>query len=103
MSLSGPKAAGNSASGLLQIFLETVAPNETNMSRELWYLPVVTSLLSGLVGASLVYYFGIRQLAIQRKSAFRERQLAEFYAPLAGIRKQILAKSELRLKISDEA
>lgn len=70
---------------------------------EPWYLPILNPLLSALVGAAVVYYFGIRQLVIQRRSAFRERQLAEFYAPLAGIRKQILAKSELRLKISEAA
>ncbi len=70
---------------------------------EPWYLPIINPLLSALVGAAVVYYFGIRHLGIQRRSAFRERQLAEFYAPLAGIRKQILAKSELRLKISAAA
>lgn len=70
---------------------------------EPWYLPILNPLLSALVGAAVVYYFGIRQLIIQRRSEFRERQLAEFYAPLAGIRKQILAKSELRLKISEAA
>jgi hypothetical protein len=70
---------------------------------ELWYVPILSALLSALVGAGVVYYFGIRHLAIQRKLAFRERQLGEFYAPLAGLRKQILAKSELRLKISGAA
>jgi hypothetical protein len=34
---------------------------------------------------------------------FAERQLTEFYAPLAGLRKQIRAKSELRLRISSAA
>lgn len=70
---------------------------------EPWYVPSLNLLLSALVGAAVVYYFGIRHLAIQRKLAFRERQLGEFYAPLAGLRKQIRAKSELRLKISNAA
>ncbi|MBK5260320.1 MAG: hypothetical protein JJE51_12055 [Thermoanaerobaculia bacterium] len=56
-----------------------------------------------MVGAAVVYYFGIRQIVAQRRSGFLERQLAEFYAPLAGIRKQIRAKSELRLRISNAA
>ena len=73
------------------------------MPAEPWYLPILSTLLSGLVGAVVVYYFGIRQIVIQRRLAFRERQLGEFYAPLAGIRKQIRAKSELRLKISNAA
>ncbi len=73
------------------------------MPAEPWYLPILNPLLSALVGAVVVYYFGIRHLVIQRRAAFRERQLGEFYAPMAGIRKQIRAKSELRLKISDAA
>jgi hypothetical protein len=54
---------------------------------------------SGLVGAAVVYYFGIRRDAKQRRCAYLDRQLSEFYAPLAGLRKQIRTKSELRLKI----
>lgn len=73
------------------------------MPSEPWYADLLNSLISGLVGAGVVYYFGIRQIVAQRRSGFRERQLADFYAPLAGIRKQIRAKSELRLKISNAA
>lgn len=61
------------------------------------------SALSALIGAGVVYFFGVRQLVAQRRLAFVERQLTEFYAPLAGIRKQIRAKSELRVKISEAA
>jgi hypothetical protein len=64
---------------------------------------LLQSVVSGLVGAGVVYYFGIRQLVVQRRLAFVERQLVEFYAPLAGIRKQIFAKSEVRYKISQAA
>lgn len=73
------------------------------MSPDPWYVPILNTLLSALVGAGIVYYFGIRHLDVQRKLAFRERQLAEFYAPLAGLRRQIEAKSELRLKVSNAA
>jgi hypothetical protein len=59
--------------------------------------------LSALVGAAVVYVFGIRQLSIARRNAFIEKQLSEFYSPLAGYRKQIRTKSELRLKISNAA
>lgn len=71
------------------------------MGAEAWSL--LQSVISGLIGAGVVYYFGIRQLVVQRRLAFVERQLVEFYAPLAGIRKQIRAKSELRLKVSQAA
>jgi hypothetical protein len=70
---------------------------------EPWYGPILNSLLGALVGAWVVYYFGVRQLVAQRRLGFVERQLTEFYAPLAGLRKQIRAKSELRLRISSAA
>jgi hypothetical protein len=56
-----------------------------------------------LVAAAVVYYFGLRQSAEARRNAFREKQLSEFYAPLAGLRQQVRAKSDLRLKISGAA
>ena len=70
---------------------------------EAWYVPLLNSVVGVLVGAAVVYYFGLRQLAAQRRLTFRERQLAEFYAPLAGIRRQVRAKSEVRLKVSKTA
>jgi hypothetical protein len=69
------------------------------MNPDPWYYSLLNSLPSGLVGAAVVYYFGVRQLIAQRRIGFVERQLSEFYAPLAGIRKQILAKREVRQKI----
>ncbi len=69
------------------------------MSTEAWYLPLLNSIPSGLIGAAVVYYFGLRQRAKERRFSFLERQLAEFYAPLAGLRKQIRTKSELREKV----
>jgi hypothetical protein len=64
---------------------------------------VLWQSLSALVGATVVYIFGIRQLSIQRRNAFIEKQLSEFYAPIAGYRKRIRTKSELREKISQAA
>jgi len=66
-----------------------------------WYVFLLQPVVSALIGALVVFFFGIKRHGIERRSAFRERQLAEFYAPLAGIRKQIEAKSEVRLKISN--
>jgi hypothetical protein len=70
-------------------------------STEAWYIPFLSSIPSGFVGAAVVYYFGLRQRAKERRFAYLDRQLTEFYAPLAGLRKQIRAKSELRLKVSN--
>jgi hypothetical protein len=69
------------------------------MSTDAWYMPLLSSIPSGLIGAGVVYYFGLRQRAKERRFAFLDRQLTEFYAPLAGLRKQIHATSELRLKV----
>jgi hypothetical protein len=33
------------------------------MSTEAWYMPLLNSIPSGLVGAAVVYYFGLRQRA----------------------------------------
>lgn len=68
---------------------------------ELWSF--LNPVISGLIGAGVVYYFGVRQLVAQRRLAFVERQLSESYAPLAGLRKQIRAKSELRERVSEAA
>jgi len=68
-----------------------------------WYLSLASSVLSAVAGAWLVYFFGLRQLAAQRRLGFAERQLAEFYAPLVAIQKQIRAKSDVRAKVSEAA
>ena len=44
-------------------------------------LPAVFTFLAGLVGIRL----GIRQIRLQRKLDFYERQLRELYSPLLGI------------------
>jgi len=64
---------------------------------------LLMQILSALVGAAIVYVFGIRKLSVQLRNAFIERQLAEFYSPIVGYRKRIRTKSELREKISDAA
>lgn len=64
---------------------------------------LLLQMLSALVGAAIVYVFGIRKLSIELRNAFIEKQLSEFYSPIAGSRKRIRAKSELREKISDAA
>ena len=64
---------------------------------------LLLQMLSALVGAVIVYVFGIRKLSVQLRNAFIEKQLSEFYSPIAGYRKRIMTKSELREKISGAA
>jgi hypothetical protein len=69
------------------------------MPTQAWYMPLLSSIPSALIAAAVVYYFGLRQRAKERRFSFLERQLTEFYAPLAGLRRQIRTKSELREKV----
>lgn len=71
------------------------------MANEAWYTSLLSSVASGLIGAAVVYYFGLKQRTKERRFSFLEKQLTEFYAPLAGLRKQIRIKSELRNKIQN--
>lgn len=64
---------------------------------------LLLQILSALVGAVIVYVFGIRKLSVQIRYSFIEKQLSEFYAPIAGYRKRIRTKSELSEKISNAA
>ena len=59
----------------------------------------VATLLAGYIGVR----YGLKQVKTQKKLDFIERQLREFYSPMLGFRKEILAKSELRVKISKAA
>lgn len=58
---------------------------------------------SALVGGLVVYVFGIRKLSVELRNAFIQKQMSEFYSPIAGCRKRIRAKSEVRGKISAAA
>lgn len=61
---------------------------------------LLLQFLSALVGGLIVYIFGIRKLSIEIKNAFIQKQMSEFYSPIAGYRKRIRAKGEVREKIT---
>lgn len=63
---------------------------------------VLSPLLAGYIGVR----YGLKQIKVQKRIDLIENQLNKFYSPLLGLRKEIHAKSELRLKIKqlgDEA
>ena len=64
---------------------------------------LLLQFLSALVGGLVVYVFGIRKLSIELRNAFIQKQMSEFYSPIAGYRKRIRAKSEVRQKVSSAA
>jgi hypothetical protein len=63
------------------------------------FLPVVAGLFGVWIGAWLT----TRRDRESRRFDFIKRQIEEFYAPLVGLRADIRAKSELRVKVSDAA
>lgn len=64
---------------------------------------LLLQFFSALVGGLIVYVFGIRKLSIELRNAFIQKQMSEFYSPIAGYRKRIMAKSEVRGKVSTAA
>lgn len=64
---------------------------------------LLLQFFSGLVGGLVVYVFGIRKASVELRNAFIQQQLSEFYSPIAGYRKRIRAKSEVREKVSSVA
>ena len=64
---------------------------------------LLLQFLSALVGGLVVYVFGIRKLSIELRNSFIQKQMSEFYSPIAGCRKRIRAKSEVRGKVSAAA
>lgn len=64
---------------------------------------LLLQFLSALIGGLVVYVFGIRKLSIELRNNFIQKQMSEFYSPIAGCRKRIRAKSEVREKVSSVA
>ena len=64
-----------------------------------WTLAPICTLLAGYIGVR----YGLKQIRIQKRIDFIERQLRELYSPLLAYQKEIRAKSELRLRISKAA
>ena len=68
-----------------------------------WGLAIAVPALSGLTGVVLGAYLTGRRDNAQRKLGFIEKQLNEFYSPLLGLRKEILTRSDLRMRVHDAA
>jgi len=66
-------------------------------------IPAAIGLLGVWVGAGLASRFAARRERIQRRHAFIEKQLGEFYSPMLGLRTEIRTLSELRVRLQNEA
>lgn len=65
--------------------------------------PAIISAASGLIGVIVGASLTSWRDRITRRHAFLRQQLEEFYSPILGIRQEVLAKSQLRLEISQVA
>ena len=83
----------------------TVAMATDQQSIELvrWGISIGIPALSGLVGVVIGAWLTGRRERSQRRLAFVEKQLKDFYSPILGLRREILMRSELRVRIHDMA
>jgi|SRR6266404_8398656 len=63
----------------------------------------LVSAASGLVGVALGAMLTSRNQRQERRQRFIREQLAEFYAPMLGIRELLRAKGDIRLKVRNAA
>jgi hypothetical protein len=68
-----------------------------------WLFSIAVPAISGFVGVIVGAWLSGRREKGQRRYAFRERQLQDFYSPLLAIRKEIDARKKLRAKIHELA
>jgi hypothetical protein len=67
-------------------------------------MAVIESIIApafGLIGVAVGGYFTRRNDRDQRKMAFLERRLNEFYSPMLGLHKEIATESRLRALIQN--
>jgi hypothetical protein len=69
----------------------------------LWLANLIVPALAGLGGVALGGWITTRTQRIERLHNRIREQLKHFYSPLLGMRAQILAKSEVRSKVSGAA
>jgi hypothetical protein len=65
-----------------------------------WILSIAVPALSALAGILVGARLSARREAVQRRHAFIERQLKELYSPLLGMREEIRALGDVRVKVS---
>jgi len=64
-----------------------------------WGISIGVPALAGLLGVAIGAWLSGRREKKQRRYAFIEKQLNQFYSPLMGIRSEIRMRSELRVRI----
>jgi len=81
----------------------TIATDQQSIELARWAISIGVPALSGLAGVVIGAWLTGRRERRQRRLAFVERQLKDFYSPLLGLRKEIRTRSELRVRIHNAA
>lgn len=68
-----------------------------------WGISIAVPAIAGLVGVSLGAWLTSRRERRQRQLAFLEKQLSLFYSPMLGVRNEIQAYSQLRVRVQSAA
>jgi hypothetical protein len=68
-----------------------------------WVISIGVPALSGLVGVIIGAWLTGRRERSQRRLAFVEKQLKDFYSPMLGLRNEIRMRGKLRVRIHDAA
>ncbi|MFZ0687246.1 MAG: hypothetical protein WAM89_17015 [Terriglobales bacterium] len=66
-------------------------------------IPAISALVGVVIGAYLSAWLNERREKGQRRYAFRERQLREFYSPLLSLRTEVKVRMELWNEICDQS
>lgn len=68
-----------------------------------WVVSIAVPALAGLVGVVIGAWLTGRRERRQRRLAFVETQLRDFYSPMLGLRNEIRMRSELRVQLYETA
>src|SRR3990167_940518 len=68
-----------------------------------WVVSIAVPALAGLVGVVIGAWLTGRRERRQRRLAFVETQLRDFYSPMLGLRNEIRMRSELRVQLHETA
>ena len=68
-----------------------------------WAVSIAVPAIAGLLGVGVGAWLMGRREKHQRRLAFVEKQLKDFYSPMLGLRNEISMRSNLRVRIHDIA
>ena len=80
-----------------------LATDQQSVELVRWAISIGVPALAGLAGVVVGAWLTGRRERSQRRIAFVEQQLKDFYSPMLGLRNEIRMRSELRVRIHDTA